>query len=147
MIKETIERLEYLCDTIPALLKAIPEKDFANKPAPGKWSKKETLGHLIDSATNNHQRFIRSQFEIEPVIFYDQNNWNLYSHYNKLDSAHLIAFWTIYNRHLLEIIKRVPEHNLSMTSISHDNERVTLGFLIEDYLKHMEHHLHQIVNY
>lgn len=147
MIKETIERLEYLCDTIPSLIKAIPEKEFSNKPAPGKWSKKEILGHLIDSATNNHQRFIRSQFEIEPVIFYDQNNWNLYSHYNKLDSGHLISFWTIYNRHLLEIIKRIPEHNLSMTSISHDNEKVTLGFLVEDYLKHLEYHLKQIVNY
>lgn len=146
MLQESIERLQYLCDTIPPLLNTISDSDFSNKPAPGKWSKKETLGHLLDSAANNHQRFIRIQFENEPTIGYDQNNWNLYHHYNKLDKQHLINFWEIYNRHLLEIIKRIPEHNLSLTSISHD-EKVTLGYLIDDYVVHMEHHLRQIVNY
>ncbi len=147
MLQETIERLTYLCDTIPQLLSQIPETEFSYKPAQGKWSKKEILGHLIDSATNNHQRFIRIQFENEPCIVYDQNNWNLFSHYNKLESAHVIAFWALYNRHLIEIIKRIPEHNLSLTSISSNDERVTLGWLIDDYVVHLEYHLKQVVNY
>jgi hypothetical protein len=145
--QETIERLTYLCNTLPQLMKQISEADFAHKPATGKWSKKETLGHLIDSATNNHQRFIRIQFEHEPCIFYDQNNWNLFSHYNKLESAHIINFWELYNRHLLEIIKRIPEVYLSLSSITSNDEKVTLGFLIDDYVVHMEHHLKQIVKY
>lgn len=146
MLQESISRLNLLCDTIPQTLKTIPDKDFAYKPESGKWSKKEILGHLIDSASNNHQRFIRIQFENEPVIDYDQNNWNLYGHYNKLDKQHLIDFWEIYNRHLLEIIKRIPEHNLNLTSVSH-GKKVTLGFLIDDYLVHMEYHLRQIISY
>jgi hypothetical protein len=147
MIAPSIERLDYLISTIPPLVSAIPDKEFTDKPAPGKWSKKEILGHLIDSATNNHQRFIRSQFENEPVIFYDQEKWNLFSHYNRLEKDHVIAFWTMYNKHLLEIIKRIPEHNFGMTSISHDNQKVTLEFLVTDYVVHMEHHLKQIVKY
>ena len=147
MLKESIERLEYLCETIPPLVNAIPEKDFTDKPAPGKWSKKEILGHLIDSATNNHQRFVRTQFENEPVIFYDQNKWNLFGHYNKLDRNHVVSFWTIYNRHLIELMKRTPEHNLVLTSIGPNEEKFTLGFLMADYVVHQEHHLKQIVSY
>ena len=68
MITESIKRLQYLCEEIPVLLSIIPEQDFTHKSAPEKWSKKEILGHLIDSATNNHQRFIRAQFENVPSI-------------------------------------------------------------------------------
>lgn len=95
MTKESIQRLQYLCDTIPPLLLKIPEGDFTNKPQAGKWSKKEILGHLIDSATNNHQRFIRAQFENVPVISYDQNNWNACSRYNQVDSKQLVSFWAV----------------------------------------------------
>ena len=147
MLKETIERLQYLCDTIPQLMNVISEKDFSHKPAPNKWSKKEMLGHLIDSATNNHQRFVRIQFENEPVIGYDQNSWNLINQYNRLDMHHLIKFWEIYNRHLLEIMKRVPEHNLGLTGIDLNENKATLGFLMDDYVIHMEHHLRQMVSY
>ncbi|MGZ3884236.1 MAG: DinB family protein [Bacteroidia bacterium] len=147
MIQESIDRLSYLCSTLPALLRELPDAEFSYKPAPGKWSKKEIIGHLIDSATNNHQRFIRIQFENEPHIQYDQNNWNLYGHYNKLDKEHVISFWAIYNIHLTELIKRIPEHNLGLTSRTNNNESVTLGWLINDYVSHMEHHLRQVVTY
>lgn len=66
MIKETILRLQFLIDTIPSLLTEIDEVQFSNKPNFEKWSKKEIIGHLIDSATNNHQRFVRCQFENVP---------------------------------------------------------------------------------
>jgi hypothetical protein len=147
MIQESINRLSYLCNTLPALIQQIPDAEFSYKPAPGKWSKKEILGHLIDSATNNHQRFIRIQFENEPHIFYDQDNWNLYGHYNKLGKEHVISFWSLYNIHLVELIKRIPDHNLGLTSRTDNNEKVTLGWLINDYVAHLEYHLKQIVRY
>ncbi len=147
MIQETINRLDHLLKTIPALLNEIPETDIKNKPKPEKWSKQEILGHLIDSATNNHQRFVRAQFENEPTIIYDQNNWNTYNHYNKLSKEHVISFWTLYNKHLLEIIKHIPPQNLKLNCSNSNGEKVTLGWLINDYVIHMEYHLKQIVNF
>ncbi len=147
MLHKSINRLQYLCEIIPPLLTAIPEKDFSFKPSPIKWSKKEILGHLIDSATNNHQRFVRIQFENVPNITYNQDNWNNHSYHNQVDSEHLIKFWELYNRHLVELIKLIPKENLMRQSKTDDEKIVTLEWLIEDYVHHLEHHLKQIVNY
>ena len=96
MIQQSIQRLRFLCDTIPQLLSALEEHNFTYKPAPGTWSKKEIVGHLIDSATNNHQRFVRGQFEDVPVINYDTDAWNDHGYYNKIESRQIIAF-LVYN--------------------------------------------------
>jgi hypothetical protein len=90
-----LNRLQHLITNIPAKLLAIPEEEFSRKPAPGKWSKKEIIGHLIDSATNNHHRFIRAQFEDVPTITYQQNDWNAASRYNDMEGRHVISFWQI----------------------------------------------------
>src|SRR4030095_2595683 len=55
-------------ETASQQLRLLQETEVSLKPAPGKWSKKEILGHLIDSATNNHQRFVRTQMT-EELIF------------------------------------------------------------------------------
>jgi hypothetical protein len=147
MIAEPTKRLQYLCDVIPVLLVNIPEEDLSRKPAPGKWSKKEILGHLIDSATNNHQRFVRAQFENIPTITYDQNNWNSCSHYNEISGKHLILFWAIYNRHLVELIKRIPPEHLTKECNTGYETNYTIEWLIDDYVRHLEHHLKQITEY
>ncbi|RPI72030.1 MAG: DinB family protein [Ignavibacteriales bacterium] len=147
ILQKTISRLQNLCDTIPDLLITIPEKDFSYKPSETKWSKKEILGHLIDSAANNHQRFVRIQFEDTPAITYNQDNWNNHSYHNQMDSKHLIKFWELYNRHLVELIKLIPAEMLIRKSKTDDEKNVTLEWLIEDYVRHLEHHLNQIVNY
>lgn len=144
MIQESLQRLQHYCDTIPSLVRAINESDFTHKPAPGKWSKKEILGHLIVSATNNHHRFVRAQFEELVVVPYAQDEWNAVSHFNDMDTAHVINFWAIYNQHLVELIKRMPTENLARICVVGKDE-VTLEWLIEDYVAHMEHHLRQIV--
>ena len=147
MIKSSIQRLKYLCDVIPDLLHNIPENEFTQKSSPEKWSKKEILGHLIDSATNNHQRFVRVQFEDIPTIIYDQVNWNASSRYNNIESSHLIEFWKLYNRHLLEIIRQIPDDFLNRKCDIGKDEPVTLHWLIDDYVRHIEHHLRQVVEY
>jgi len=121
MIKESLIRLQYLCDTIPLIWENISEAEWDAKPKPDAWSKKEILGHLVDSATNNHQRFVRGQFENVPTI--------------------------IYNRHLIEIIKAMPEENYSKKCNTNEAQPVTLEWLIDDYIVHLEHHLKQIANY
>lgn len=145
MITESIERLQYLCDTIPTLLHAIPGADFDHQPA-GKWSKKQIIGHLVDSAANNHQRFVRIQFEDMQLNSYDQNNWNRYSYYDSMPASHIIGFWEAYNRHLLAVIRHIPEALLLRTCNTNAGP-VTLHWLIDDYVSHMEHHLRQVVSY
>ncbi len=147
MINNTINRLNVLLDKIPTLLLEISEEDFSMKINPTTWSKKEILGHLIDSATNNHQRFIRVQYENSPTIVYDQIKWNALNHYQQLESKRIIHFWVIYNQHLLEVIKRIPESNLLKACNVGSENAVTLQFLIDDYVLHLEHHLKQVVYY
>jgi len=142
--KEAIKRLEGWCESVPVKLYAIDESSFALKPVPGKWSKKEIIGHLIDSAANNHQRFVRGQFENGPIIGYDQNNWNTFSYHQEIAGGQLIDFWQIYNKQLVEIMKRIPEENLKK-EVQVGSNKYTLEFLIVDYVDHLEHHLNQVI--
>lgn len=144
MMATTISTFEKILSEIPPRLHAFYEPEFNAKPSPEKWSKKEIVGHLIDSAANNHQRFVRIQFEDVPVIYYDQNNWNRFNYYQALDSKHVIDLWTRYNQHLLELIQRIPEELLQREGNSGPSGNHTLQWLIEDYVEHMEHHLRQI---
>ncbi|MFC6101899.1 DinB family protein [Olivibacter domesticus] len=145
-MEQTIQRLEFLCDTIPSLLHRLDEITISFKPSPNKWSKKEIIGHLIDSATNNHQRFIRGQFEDLPRIAYNQDSWNTYSYHQLIKTHQLITFWETYNRQLLAIIKHIPEERLSR-QVHTGQKTHSLKFLINDYMEHLEHHLKQLVSY
>ena len=147
MIHQTLNRWRYLLENIPQLLSSIKEEEFSMKINATKWSKREILGHLIDSASNNHQRFIRVQYEHIPTITYDQNKWNELSYYQDLSKGHLISLWAIYNRHLYEIVNRIPEEHLLKESNVGKDKNVTLQYIIDDYVVHLEHHLKQIVSY
>jgi len=137
-------KINALCNTVPAKLRMIPEEHLCLKQSPDKWSKKEILGHLIDSATNNHQRFVRAQFET-PVIYYDQNHWVKLQNYQQENTEILINLWEIYNRHLVHVVNQIPHRVLLKTSLDKMGNSNTLKFLIEDYLNHLEHHLNQII--
>ena len=146
MIENAIDKLCYLCDIIPGLLNNTADITFNEKTSPDKWSKKEIIGHLIDSATNNHQRFVRAQFEDNPSIAYDQNQWNACNYYQDIDRKQIIDFWTIYNKQLLELFRRIPAEHLQRTCMI-KGQMLTLDFLINDYVAHLEHHLRQVVSY
>ena len=117
-----LTQLRHILDTIPGILNSIPEDEFSMKPAPDKWSKKQIIGHLIDSATNNHHRFVRAQFDDNPVILYNQVLWNNHSYYQEMDGRHLIAFWALYNQHIIELIKRIPAADLEKGCRMSDGE-------------------------
>lgn len=138
-------RLQIILDTVPAQIAAIGEPALSLKPGPEKWSKKEILGHLVDSAANNHHRFIRAQLE-QPytIVPYAQNDWVKLNAWQEQESAQVIRLWEIYNRQLAAVISRIPEKTLENTCISGE-EHVTLGWLITDYVDHLEHHLRQII--
>jgi hypothetical protein len=114
MIVKAINKFNFIIDKVPSILTEIGEENLSAKPLPTKWSKKEIIEHLIDSATNNHHRFVFGQFEDKPEIRYDQNKWNEFSFYQQIDSKQIISFWTFYNKQIIEIIKRIPKENMKL---------------------------------
>jgi hypothetical protein len=146
MIETALQRLNYIIARVPDMLMQISEENMSAKPLSNKWSKKEILGHLIDSATHNHHRCIRGQFEDTPEISYDQSQWNKFGFYQEIDSMQIIQFFTIYNIQLIEIIKRMPSKNFSNQIKIADNV-LTLETIVINYVDHLEHHLKQIFDY
>ncbi len=146
MINHALDQLTFIVEKAPSMLTQISDGKMSEKPTPNKWSKKEIIGHLIDSATNNHQRFVRGQFEAIPEICYDQNEWNKCSFYQQIDSNQIILFWTIYNRQLIEIVKRIPTDNLKK-QVKVGEKLLTIEYLFIDYIAHLEHHLKQVIDY
>ena len=129
----------------PHLLEFTNE-DAGRRRAPGAWTKKELLGHLIDSASNNHQRFVRLQLANDlKLLRYAQEDWVRVQHYQATDWPSLIELWRAYNLHLARVIAEVRPETLNHTCTLGDGEPVTLQFLIEDYLAHMQHHLTELL--
>ena len=118
------------------------------KPAPGKWSKQEILGHLIDSAINNLKRFTEIQFLPQPykVVSYDQVNLVIVSDYQNLPIDHLLGLWQALNRHIVFVVEKIPPEKLKypVNPQYESREMKTLGWVICDYVAHMEHHFRQI---
>jgi hypothetical protein len=115
------------------------------KPDPQKWSAKEIIGHLIDSAANNHQRFIRAQYENSNILIsYEQNEWVKIEKHNERNWKELVLLWKSYNLHLAHIISKIPHQYLNSTFTTGSGEPVTLGYIIVDYLGHIQHHIAQI---
>ena len=111
----------------------------------GKWSRKEILGHLIDSAINNLKRFTDAQFTDEPfsVQSYNQNQLVVVNRYQYLPVEHLLALWSSLNTQILFVAEAMPTDELtkSIQFQQSDVQTHTLGWLIEDYVAHLEHHL------
>jgi len=141
---KAISSLRNLLDNIPARLEKLPKARVESKPQ-SKWSAKEELGHLLDSAANNHQRIVRAQLENSPAMpGYDQAAWVSLHNYQHRDWAELIALWRALNLQLLAAAEAVPASAWTRTLTVAGSEPLTLQFLFEDYLGHMAHHLEHI---
>lgn len=145
---ETINKLEeLLClglETIPE----VSEKEMSRKAAPEKWSKKEVLGHLIDSAINNLQRFTEIQYSPKPFSIrnYEQNELVIANGYQNVELIELVNLWGAINTQIINIIENQTENTLAYKIELKPNKIVDLRFLITDYVSHLEHHLNQIIN-
>ena len=145
MLNNIAEELKRTVLDVSEKLLKIADPDSKVKPAPGKWSRIEILGHLIDSASNNHQRFVRAQLTNEySDPGYMQDDWVSTQAYKERNWKEIIELWKYYNLHLTELIKRIPDDKLKNTCRLGDKEPVTLGFIAEDYLRHLKHHVGQL---
>ena len=119
--------------------------DSTHRDKPGGWSRREELGHLIDSCINNYARIIRTQQETNPQLpGYAQDAWVERQGYHERDWQELIALWSALNAHMLNAARRVPDAALAHLCTIGSGPAMTLGFVIEDYVDHMVHHLGHI---
>jgi len=135
--------LQNLESSLPKL-RRISEAEAARQLTSDKWSAKQVIGHLIDSAANNHQRFVRAQQG--PLTFppYAQDHWVECQHCQDRAWADLLGLWDAYNRHLAHVISRIPEELRNVPCTVEEVTPVTLGFLASDYVVHLRHHLAQV---
>lgn len=133
---------EYLkvIDSFYAELKKVPEEYTSGILAPDKWSLKEIAGHLIDSASNNHQRFVRLQEDDLRAFPRFNQNWVRIQKYNEYDWMQLIELWRLFNLLLLHIINNIDQCKLG-NSWSTNGEELKLDYLVEDYFEHMNWHI------
>jgi hypothetical protein len=137
-------------------LGAIPEDKARTPVAAGKWSPQEIIGHLVDSASNNHGRFVRAQLT-DDLYFpgYDQEAWVRLQQYSSSDWPELISLWRTFNSHIAHLVEQIPDdiatkgrarHNLNEIAWKTvpTDKAATLEYFVRDYVAHMKHHLAQI---
>jgi hypothetical protein len=138
---QAIESMRTLLEKLPARLEELPA-DIVGVKHEASWSVKEELGHLLDSAANNHQRIVRAQTEDDPAMpGYDGDKWVALHAYQKRDWHELIRTWSALNGQLLAAAEAVPDGAWSRTCSIGESGPLTLQFVFEDYLHHMRDHL------
>ena len=144
-MKNVAHELRSIISDYAEKIDAIPDEIFAEKRLPHKWSKKEILGHLVDSAQNNLRRFITSQYEPQPpFITYQQDFWVASNQYQSMAKEDVIHLWRLLNLRICTVLENMPEDNYSKQC--NTGSLHTLEWLSSDYVKHMKHHINQIIS-
>lgn len=145
-MEEIILKLEELLKKGREYFQNHDDQEISYKPSKKKWSKKETLGHLIDSGINNLQRFTEIQFESKPyqIRKYDQDKLVKVNDYQNSDVKEMLDLWLQVNKRIINVIKLQTNKTRKYKVLIGENAVADLNFLIEDYVDHTEHHLDQI---
>jgi DinB superfamily len=152
-----VSRLRGLVERNTPRLLALSVETATARTAPDTWSPCEIIGHLIDSASNNHQRFVRIQFQ-DSLVFpgYDQNQWVTVQRYRDAPWAELVGLWRGFNLHLARVMEAIPDDIRTRIRARHNlhelawrevpaNDPTTLDYFMDDYVNHLRHHLRQIL--
>ena len=143
-MQDVAEAIRAEVDRASAVFRGLSDSDVSTALAVGKWSRKEILGHLVDSAANNHQRVIRAQFSSSLVFGYDQVAWVEANAYRGRVWMELVELWVALNRHFAAAVQAVPAAKLITPCAAGEQESQPLEWWIRDYLRHLKHHVEQI---
>ena len=149
--------LRQLLERSGLLLRSLEPAATTKHPLPGKWSPREIIGHLVDSASNNHQRFVRANLQ-DDLIFpgYEQDSWVALQRYQSVDWLELVTLWESFNRHIAHVMDAIPDtvrnrphrkhnlHEIAWQTVP-ASQPTTLDYFLHDYVAHMRHHLRQIL--
>ncbi|MCD6062251.1 MAG: hypothetical protein K0R82_162 [Flavipsychrobacter sp.] len=145
-MKHTATQLLNTMQQALPMLRMISDTDASVKTAPGKWSHKEIIGHLIDSACNNQQKFVRTIIKAEhDFLPYAQDEWVALQRYNEAPWQNIVNLWESYNLHLAHVIRHLPEEALQHTIFIDGKGPFTLEFIAQDYVAHLKHHLKAVL--
>lgn len=147
-MKEVVDDLRGIISKYTALFSNFSEEQLQQKPAPDKWSRKEVIGHLIDSGQNNLRRFIVGQYETTPPkIVYEQNFWVSTCDYSHMKGSDIINLWRLVNIQIVNVLSSMDEKNYQKTcdTSKQSTELKTLEWLATDYVKHLKHHINQVI--
>ena len=144
-MKDLSEQLLSVVEAAEPRLRQVSALDSAKPILTGGWSRKQVVGHLIDSASNNHQRFVRAaQQSSLDFPGYDQEGNVRAQVPEEADWPLLVSLWAAYNRYLAHVVARLPASKLETVCRIGSGKPVTLSFIATDYLTHLVHHLKQI---
>lgn len=145
-MNEIITRLLHLIHEVPQQLQAFSVEEMTQRPAPGKWSKRELLGHLCDSAMHNWQRFCLAQQVVEPlqIVAFKQDELVLQNNWQGQTTSQVVTLWASLNTQVVAVLKNIPSEKLLQAVIFPNGKELSLEYLITNYLAHLEHHLAQI---
>ena len=145
-MNDIAQQLRAIIEAVEPELSRMNPDELGFKITTDEWSKKEILGHLIDSAANNHQRFVRAVNKVAAEFpTYDQNEWVRIQRHNERSWPSLVALWSAYNSHLSHVIECIPEDAESSMCNIGSGDPVPLHLVIKDYLRHLRHHLKDIL--
>ena len=145
-MKQLSEVIQNLVQQALPQLQQMQGEAVRQRPGPDEWSKQEILGHLIDSTANNHQRIVRAAYQAaETFPPYSQTDWVRLQHYQEADWANLVELWAAYNRQFCFIIEHLPPEALQAPCNIGCEQPVSLALVIEDYPRHMQHHINEIL--
>lgn len=156
-MKDALADFRGTVETYATRLLALADADASMRRGGSEgWSAKEIVGHLIDSAANNHRRFVLAQLK-DDLVFegYAQEDWVRVQRYDAAPWSQLVELWRAYNLHLAHVMSSTPEETLSRARAAHSLDRIawqlvdadqttTLAYLMRDYVGHLKHHLRQI---
>ena len=144
-MQEVSKQLLQVVEAAEIKLRKIDDTESNRPILPGGWSRKQVIGHLIDSASNNHQRFVRAALQTSLEFpGYDQNGNVSVQAPQAVDWSLLVSLWSAYNRYLAHVIAQLPDSKLQTLCRIGSGEPVTLAFLASDYVTHLVHHLKQV---
>ena len=154
-MQDIAAELRRTVDEAALALAEVPDAEAARRPAPGKWSQKEIIGHLVDSAANNHARFVRAQMQ-DDLVFpgYEQDAWVRVQDYQSVPWRDLVELWRTYNLHIAHVIEHTPQPALTAPRARHNLHEIawrtvpadrptTLEYFMRDYVGHLRQHLAQ----
>src|SRR6266550_2794666 len=156
-MSEYVADLRGAIEEFTPLLEQMSDEATRKRPQPGKWCPREIIGHLIDSASNNHQRFVRAQFQ-DDLVFpgYAQDAWVSAQKYREAPWSELLELWRSFNLHIARVMEAIPEEQRLRARLHHNLDELawkpipldapaTLDYFMADYVAHLRHHLNQII--